>query len=301
MASSRQRLGDLEDTILGPDPGPNLLDGIRTDAFRPSSPPRSLPPRRGLTSFRTHAIALGCNSRLAGLGPERPPADILRVSTAYWLPRSAPPPQPDMQTHRVTACVAAALVSLCALPSVVHGCWWWLDSTPATPLPKGVFKVNDPQGDGSLGHCKCKSAQATAGGLYKTDQGYLCEYTDLNTYGLSYCGPGEYSVLVQTFTTDGPWYANSSASTPCLADSVPLPGKNSSSCLGGDVFLCAGRVRNFAPDGKLIAGALSFDPNGDRSCLVSESFGIGGLSAYVKLGDYLILHGNKCLLPPTQT
>lgn len=115
-----------------------------------------------------------------------------------------------------------------------------------------------------------------------------------DTWGLSYCFAGAYQVLVQDFVTSGnPHAVNSTAADPTPAGVVPTPAGSAA-----EVYLCAGPDSNLAGDGQLVAGALAWDPNGDRSCLVSKSFGIGGLSGYIAVGQYQALVGTKCLLPP---
>lgn len=59
-------------------------------------------------------------------------------------------------------------------------------------------------------------------------------------------------------------------------------------------YLCAGKVSNMASDGKLLAGVLGPSPNGKPTCMISKSFGIGGLSSMLRPGQYQALVGEEC-------
>lgn len=195
---------------------------------------------------------------------------------------------------KLRACAVLAVVLALAGARGARACWWWTKATAAHPLPSSYFRVNPNTGNqqGSIAYCFCDGGMP--GGLYKSGSSYVCAYTDTNTYGYSGCSIGSYYVLTQTFpTSDNPHLVNTTSSSPLPPNPVPPPAEAHYK----GYHLCAGRVRNLAPDGELLAGALGPTPNGPLGCLVSKGYNLGGVSQILTAGQYKGLSGSQCAFP----
>lgn len=115
-----------------------------------------------------------------------------------------------------------------------------------------------------------------------------------NGYGLSACSPSQYWVLEWEFpSSDDPKLVATTSSKPRPDKAVGPPAAVNYK----GYSLCAAKDTNLASDGKLVAGNLGSTPNGPLGCLVSKSFGLGGLSNILLPGQYMGLSGTVCQLP----
>eukprot|EP00049_Salpingoeca_infusionum_P018248 m.356396 g.356396 ORF g.356396 m.356396 type:complete len:199 (+) comp17534_c0_seq1:168-764(+) len=190
---------------------------------------------------------------------------------------------------------AATLVVVGVLGA--HACGRWVKSTPRSPVPDNAFQANwnnKTQPIPPSFHCACGNM---TGNLMNSDDGfgpgYKCWYQSSSN---TFCGVGEYTVLVSDFPSyNGPTVTDSTYTKPVPKDAIPGPGAQKS---GYENYACVQYVDFMGVRG-VYGGSLRVSPKtGGYVCqtiYTSNTQYTTTIDSSVAGGQYAVVTGSKCL------